>query len=127
MILEPNQIFVFGANRAGRHGAGAARLAWQRFGAEYGKVGLVGQSYGLCTKDESIRTLPLSEIRKEIEEYILVASENPHLEFLTTEVGMGLAGLKVSDIAPLFYGLAIPSNVIFPKSFHNFWEQNAGK
>lgn len=32
--LKPNQIFVFGSNLAGRHGAGAALLAKQKFGAK---------------------------------------------------------------------------------------------
>lgn len=32
-FLEPNQIFVFGSNTQGRHGAGAALIAKQKFGA----------------------------------------------------------------------------------------------
>ena len=31
--LKPNEIFVFGSNLAGAHGGGAARLAYDRFGA----------------------------------------------------------------------------------------------
>jgi hypothetical protein len=121
--LEPKQIIVFGANRAGRHGAGLAKLAYQKFGAEYGRVGLVGQSYGLCTKDKNIQTLPLHEIGKEIEKFLEVARANPELEFLMTEVGCGLANYKVEDISPLFYPFALPSNVVFPKSFHDFWNK----
>lgn len=34
--LNPNQIFVFGSNLAGRHGAGAAKQAREQFGAEIG-------------------------------------------------------------------------------------------
>jgi len=34
--LKPSEIFVFGSNLAGRHGAGAALLAVQRFGAKRG-------------------------------------------------------------------------------------------
>ena len=34
--LEPNEIFVFGSNLAGFHGGGAARIAYERFGAEWG-------------------------------------------------------------------------------------------
>ena len=39
--LKPNEIFVFGSNLAGTHGGGAARLAYNRFGAIWGQgVGL---------------------------------------------------------------------------------------
>ena len=34
--LEPNEIFVFGSNLAGRHGGGAARIAYEKFGAVWG-------------------------------------------------------------------------------------------
>jgi len=48
--LKPNEIFVFGSNLAGAHGGGAARLAYNRFGAIWGQgVGLQGQSYGIPT------------------------------------------------------------------------------
>ena len=46
--LKPNEIFLFGSNLAGSHGGGAARLAYNRFGAIWGKgEGLQGQSYAL--------------------------------------------------------------------------------
>ena len=46
--LQPDEIFVFGSNLAGMHGGGAARLAYQRFGAVWGQgVGLQGQSYAI--------------------------------------------------------------------------------
>lgn len=43
--LKENEIFVFGSNLAGAHGGGAARLAYERFGAVWGEgVGLHGQT-----------------------------------------------------------------------------------
>jgi ribA/ribD-fused uncharacterized protein len=49
--LKENQIFVFGSNPQGRHGAGAAKAAMS-FGAKYGVGrGLQGQSYALITKN----------------------------------------------------------------------------
>ena len=118
--LAPNQIFVYGANKVGRHGAGAARLAYLKFGAKYGKVGLVGQSYGLCTKDEYIETMPLKEIRQEVTLFIETAKIFPHLEFLLSKVGCGLAGYTVSDIAPMFRSALDIKNIILPKEFHDF-------
>lgn len=35
--LRPNEIFVFGSNPEGRHGAGAAKHAAKYFGAKYGQ------------------------------------------------------------------------------------------
>ena len=36
-VLKTNEIFVFGSNLAGAHGGGAARLAYNRFGAIWGQ------------------------------------------------------------------------------------------
>lgn len=33
---SPRAVFVFGSNTAGKHGGGAARVAWTRFGAAWG-------------------------------------------------------------------------------------------
>jgi len=49
--LKENQIFVFGSNPSGIHGAGAAKVAVS-FGAKYGiGRGLQGQTYALITKN----------------------------------------------------------------------------
>ena len=48
--LKGNEIFVFGSNLAGAHAGGAARLAYERFGAVWGEgVGLHGQTYAIPT------------------------------------------------------------------------------
>lgn len=60
--LRPGEIFVFGSNLGGLHGGGAARLAWQRFGAVWGQgVGLQGQSYAIPTMQGGVETIaPMS-------------------------------------------------------------------
>lgn len=59
--LAENEIFVFGSNLAGAHGGGAARLAYNRFGAVWGQgVGLQGQSYAIPTMQDGF---PLSLYR----------------------------------------------------------------
>jgi hypothetical protein len=102
--LKPNEIFVFGSNESGRHGKGAAKtaLGW---GAKYGQArGLQGKTYGLPTKDHSVRiTLPISKIKIYVDEFIEFSKTRPDLIFLVTEVGCGLANYKPKDIAPLFY------------------------
>jgi hypothetical protein len=119
-FLEPNQIFVFGSNYAGRHGAGAAKLAWAKFGAKMGVgMGLTGQTYAIATKDRRIRTLPLPKISVQVDRFIRFAKTHPEFEFLVTKIGCGLAGLNVSDIAPMFKG-DLPSNVVLPQDFYDY-------
>ena len=110
--LQPNQIFVYGSNEAGRHGAGAAKQALQ-WGAVYGRDGLSGQTYGISTKDAQIRTLPLHRIQEHVSEFLYEAEERPQLEFLVTRIGCGLAGYTDEQIAPMFR--SAPANVKLPE------------
>ncbi len=53
--LKDNEIFVFGSNKEGMHGGGAARIAYEDFGAEWGVgIGMTGQCYAIPTMDRSI-------------------------------------------------------------------------
>lgn len=101
--LNENQIFVFGSNEAGIHGAGAAKLAYERFGAVWGVgVGHKGQSYALPSKDKKIITMPVNKIKPYVDNFLLYALANPNLTFLVTEIGCGLGGYEPANIAPLF-------------------------
>lgn len=115
--LEKNQIFVFGSNEVGRHGAGAAKTEL-RWGAKRGQgIGLQGQTYGIPTKDSSIKTLGLGKIRKYVTEFIEFAQSKPELTFLVTEIGCGLACYKPEDIAPMFEKAINIVNIHLPESF----------
>lgn len=117
--LAPHEVFVFGSNYAGRHGKGAALLAARKFGACNGQgCGLMGQSYGIATKDQKLRVLNLHQIRVQIEAFLRVAAAHPELHFLVSAIGTGLAGYTAKQIAPLFGAVAdIPANVSLPASF----------
>jgi len=121
IILQPNEIFVFGSNLSGFHGAGAAKLAFDEFDAIYGQgVGLQGRSYAIPTKDYYIRrTLTIGEIKPYVDDFILFANDNQSLKFLLTEIGCGLAGINVNDIAPLFKDCLDLDNVYLPQRFVN--------
>lgn len=96
-------IFVFGSNLAGRHGKGDALLARQRHGAIYGQgEGLQGQSYGLPTKNAFIQSLPLAEVAKSVERFLVFARAHPEMNFDVAAVGCRLAGFKPAEIAPFF-------------------------
>lgn len=115
--LKPYEIFVFGSNEAGVHGAGAARIANKLFGAKMGiGIGRTGQTYAIPTKDKSIRTLPVKAIEEYVQEFIEEAKNFPHLTFLVTQIGCGLAGYNPKDIAPMFRDA--PSNVVIPEEFY---------
>ena len=118
--LKKNQVFVFGSNEAGIHGAGAAKLAEEKFGAIRGMgYGLQGKSFGIPTKDTFIRTLPLDKIEFYVYSFLTEAMEYPDTEFLVTKIGCGLAGYSEDQIANLFKGKFIPENVTLPESFFN--------
>lgn len=116
--LEPWQVFVFGSNLAGVHGGGAAAQAYKHFGAKWGVGrGKTGNCYAIPTKDENIETLPLHHVEVYVAEFIDYAKEHPDLTFLVTEIGCGLAGFKVEQIAPLFADAIRVGNIHLPARF----------
>lgn len=109
-------IFVFGSNLAGRHGKGAALFARKYHGAVYGQgEGLQGESYGIPTKDEKIRTRSLEDISLSVQKFLQFAKDNPQLIFSITPIGCGLAGYKQEQIKPLFKD--IPDNCLFSREW----------
>ena len=116
--LKPNEIFVFGSNTAGRHGRGAAKTA-MGWGAVYGQgEGLQGHTYGIPTVNASVTNkLSLDKIQGYVDNFIAFAKSQSHMTFLVTEIGCGLAGWEVKDIAPLFKDAIEVENIHLPKKF----------
>jgi hypothetical protein len=116
--IKPGEVFVFGSNLSGRHGKGAAKtaLGW---GARWGQAsGIQGKTYGIPTKDASIRrTLSIEEIKPFVLDFIEYAGNHPGNTFFVTEIGCGLAGYKPKDIAPLFSDCISMDNVCLPERF----------
>ena len=111
--LKPGEIFVFGSNLQGMHGGGAARIAYQKFGAIMGQgVGLQGHSYGIPTMQGGVET-----IRPYVDEFITFAKEHPAMTFLVTRIGCGIAGFTDDEIAPLFTGAHGVENVVLPEGW----------
>lgn len=123
-FLENNQIFVFGSNEGGIHGAGAAKQAVS-FGAVYGVAeGLQGNSYAIPTKDRTVkRTLSVEAIKVYVDRFIEFAKQNPHLTFLVTQIGCGLAGYSTKTIAPLFENAIPVENIWLPQTFWDVLEK----
>lgn len=135
--LEPSQIFVFGSNPEGRHGAGAAKLALDKFGAIYGVGrGLQGQSYGLVTKNlragfcepktgiiypiAGIKSVSKDQIKNNIEELYKFAEKYSNYEFLIAYQAdnSNLNGYSSLEMAELFKSIPIPNNIIFNEEFY---------
>ena len=111
--LKENEIFVFGSNLVGAHGGGAARLAYNHFGAIWGQgVGLQGQSYAIPTMQGGVET-----IRPYVDEFIEFAFKHREYKFLVTRIGCGIAAFTPNEIAPLFKKTMDLDNVILPKDF----------
>lgn len=117
--LALNEIFVFGSNLQGMHGGGAARYAYEHFGAVWGKgVGLYGQSYAIPTIQGGVET-----IKPYVDDFLFFATVHSELDFLVTEIGCGIAGFTPEEIAPLFFK-AIENdvkNVYLPESFYKVY------
>lgn len=115
-----NKVFVFGSNEAGIHGAGAAKVAYEKHGARWGKsYGHYGDSFAIPTKNEIIETIEdFNQIQMYIWGFIAYARGHRKLTFQVTRIGCGLAGLKDADIAHMFSGA--PSNCQFDEAWHPY-------
>lgn len=116
--LEPNEVFVFGSNKAGKHFGGAAKHAHASFGAVLGKgIGLWGQSYAIPTLGPNFEKLPISEIQNYVTDFINFAKQRQDLIFLVTEIGTGIAGFSVEEMAELFRDAVDVKNIWLPIRF----------
>lgn len=110
------EVFVFGSNEAGIHGAGSAKEAKKKWGAKQGiGFGHIGNSFAIPTKDENIKTLPITTIKKYVEMFIAYANITPDNTYNVVRIGCGLAGYKDEDIAPMFKDA--PSNCNLPEGW----------
>jgi len=131
---KKNVLFVFGSNKKGKHGGGAAKAALDHFGAVWGNgFGYQGSSYAIPTKEDYSTTMPIWEIQEYITEFVEYTNkyaeyaagimaidpmEEPDQLFVT-RIGCGLAGLKDEDIAPMFKGAKLCS---FPEEWKEYLE-----
>lgn len=113
--LAPDEIFVFGSNIAGHHGGGAARVALDRFGAQWGQgEGIQGQSYAIPTMQGGVET-----IKPYVDRFLDLAYEWDQNTFLVTRIGCGIAGFTPEQIAPLFDRALDMYNVVLPRDFYD--------
>lgn len=113
------EVFVFGSNLQGIHTKGAARFAIDRGLADEGQIQGIsknGKAYAIPTQSNR-QSLPLSEVKKIVDEFLQYAKKNSNHKFLVTKLGTGIAGFKVGEIAPLFAEAENIGNIYLPKEF----------
>lgn len=116
---KPREIFVFGSNEAGIHGAGAALYAKNNHQAEWGVGrGLTGNSYALPTKSRGLKVRSLDIIRVDVQLFLAFAREHLDWKFNVTRIGCGLAGYTNEQIAPMFRGA--PPNCHFDSEWEDY-------
>lgn len=129
--LQDSQIFVFGSNTQGRHGAGAALTARQKFGAKYGQAeGFQGQSYAIITKDltkddKKNPSRTKDQIIEQIHKLYEFARQNPNKEFLVaySSTGKNLNYYSNEEMASMFASEQIPNNIVFEEGFNDLVNQ----
>ena len=82
-------------------------------------TGKEGSSYAIQTivRPGLKRSISLSEIASQINEFLLFAQSNPKLTFYVTEIACNYAGYHYHEIAPLFKQALYIKNVILPIAF----------
>lgn len=150
--LKENQIFVFGSNPQGRHGAGAAKAAMS-FGAKYGiGRGLQGQTYALITKNleagfvekstgityakDGYASVSKEQISKNIDDLYECANQNSDKLFVVVYKNetwpngspkKSLNGYTGEEIFKLFAeNKTVPANIIMHDSFKPLYKNLMG-
>lgn len=112
-------VFVFGADLAGRHREGDALAALRHHGAVYGRgVGLQGRSYAIPVRDEQDRLLPIAVIARYVQAFLRFAATNATATFHVSRIGCGRDGYRDEQIAPLFAGAS--PNCRLPKGWERY-------
>ncbi len=77
-----------------------------------------GRSYAIPTKDANLNSLPLSEVKEHIHDFIDHAKTSDDT-FLLTPIGCGLAGNSKAEIWSILKEIGLPSNVVLASSWVN--------
>lgn len=125
--LQDNQVFVFGSNTQGRHGAGAAKTAKDKFGAIYGQAeGIQGNSFAIITKDltkddKKHPSRTQEQIKEQIQKLYDYAETHPEKEFVVaySAQGRNLNYYTNEQMAEMFAtaSSSVPTNIVFEEGF----------
>lgn len=149
--LKKNQVFVFGTNKQGFHGGGAAGFAsfnegenwrnlnynnlptgwlgkWNVKGISEGfMIGREGMSYGIETivRPGKLRSISPEEIKHSIKRLYDIANQQKDLEFLVAYTTKpNLNGYTPKEMASFFDSFKIPENMVFEENFSMYFKNN---
>lgn len=110
-------VFVFGSNLSGFHGAGAAKLAVELYGAIMDQAeGMQGDSYAIPTKAKNWKfSLSLAEVQTYVARFLEHAAATMDITYQVTRIGCGYAGFRDGQIAPMF--ASAPPNCLFDRKW----------
>ena len=119
-------IFVFGSNPEGKHGAGSAKVALQKFGAKYGKGdGLHGSSYALITTEmrKGWPRITLEQITDNVRRLYEMARTMPDKKFMIAYRNQAdqrtLCGYTGAQMMHCFLSAGdIPDNIWFSEEWY---------
>ena len=140
VTLHLNEIFVFGSNPEGRHGKGSAKIAKDKFGAQYGVGrGLTGRCWALPTKNLTAnyfekltgitysqygeKSISKEQIQDNIKDLYKFAEEKSNVKFYIAYnyTNTNLNGYTGDEMFEMFSFHKIPNNITFHESFkHKF-------
>lgn len=129
-LIRPDAgvVFVFGSNPEGRHGAGAAKIAREQFGAVYGQgEGLQGNAYAIPTKDlrvmenNALRSISPDAITKSVRKMYETARQHPDRQFMvayTNTEKASLNGYTGYEMIKMFIAAGpLPENVCISEAW----------
>lgn len=126
--LKDNEIYCFESNKLGKHVRGNQKIAYDRFGAEWGiGEGHVGQSYAIPTLDEHIERVSERELKEILDRFVAYVDNHSEYKFYLTHIGT-IAGFKIDtvkrilrdalrEISPDPEWAMFPANLIIPQEF----------
>lgn len=104
--LDSKEIFVFGSNLNGEQLGGAARIAYDSFGAKWGLgEGLSGNTYALPMLGHDMKCVPVDDLLESFKRFISVVQSHPEYTFYLTKVGCGIAGWSIEAVRKVFLGV----------------------
>ena len=126
LVLNANEVFVFGANSLGIHAGGSAFAAQKFYGAILKEIHRTGRSYGLVTikftkeDDFAPERISQKELEEEFELFIKQTELENEKTFYLTKVGLGISGWDINDVVSAFkkcYNQKLHLNIVIPIEF----------
>ena len=113
--LKEKEVFIFGSNKNGNHLGGAAKQAYDNFGAKWGiGEGLIGKSYAFPTLNKEMKKVSKSNFMLSICKLFDCCNENKDKKFLMTKIGCGIAGFGEREVQHNLDYYEKPDNLIMP-------------